>query len=496
MRIEREVPAMERIDPEENLSKFSKCSLSLFKRPHVKFAFLLTSSVGRVKACLMGFILWVIFWVFLLPFRGLTAEPLTLEKAKEIALTHNPALKAAVSQEEAARAGITRARSAFFPRVDIREIYQRSDSPVYVFSNKLAQQHFQAQDFELDRLNYPSPLTNLKTEISITQPIFNRGQEIVGYRKAKIAAKMAYLLKEAVRQRVLYETEAAYLRLLLTHERVKVIEQAVETARANLKTVSARVSQGLALRSDLLQARVFLATQERELLAAQNDVQVARSRLNVILGVPLQTEWQPQGVSLAFKEVENLSFWITKALSHRPDLLAEKARLRLAGEEVRGAKLNFGPAVNLKGVYEYNSEGVGGVQGDAFTVWAQVDLNLFRGFGDKARLAEARAKELAQTSRLKAYEAQVKHEVEKAYLGLHTARKQVEVTQAAVEEAEEGLRLVEKRYQEGLTIIVELLDAQTALKKARLQHLEALYNYRLALTELYFRAGLLSGGKK
>ncbi|NPA49441.1 MAG: TolC family protein [Thermodesulfobacteria bacterium] len=444
----------------------------------------------------MGLIFWAIFLLILFPAKGLTAEPLNLKKAKELALAHNPTLKAAISQEEAARAGITRARSAFFPQLDIREIYQRSDSPVYVFSNKLAQQYFQARDFDLDRLNHPSALTNLKTEISVTQPIFNRGQEIVGYRKAKIAAEMARLWKEAVRQRVLYEAEAAYLRLLLARERVDVVEKAVETARKNLKVVSARVSQGLALRSDLLQARVFLATQERDLLAAQNDVQVARSRLNVVLGLPLETTWLPQKVSLAFRKVEPLAFWITKALAHRPDLLAEQARLRLAEEDVRGAKLNFGPAVNLRGVYEYNSEGIGGVQGDAFTIWAQVDLNLFRGFGDKARLAEARAKELAQTSKLRAYEAEVKHQVEKAYLNLLTARKQVEVTEAAVAEAEEGLRLVERRYREGLTIIVELLDAQTALKKAQLQHLEALYNYRLALTELYFRAGILSGGEK
>ncbi len=434
------------------------------------------------------------FLIFLTPILALAAEPLDLEKAKELALKHNPYLKAAHAQVEAAKAGVVRARSAFFPRVDIRELYQRSDSPVYVFSSKLAQQNFQAKDFELDRLNYPSPLTNLKTEIAVTQPIFNRGQEITGYRKAKLNQELRELLREAVRQRVLYDTEAAFLGLLLARARVEVVKSAVETAKANLKTVSARVAQGLALRSDLLQAKVYLASLERELLATQAEAKIARSRLNVVLGVPLQKEWTPKKVSLSFTKVNELSDWIEKALAHRPDLLAERVKLKLAQEEVRGAKLNFGPAVNLKGVYEYNSHGVGGVQGDAFTVWAQVDFNLFRGFGDKARLAEARAKELSQSSALRAYEREVRHQVEKAYLNLMTARKQVEVTEAAVEEAKEGLRLVERRYREGLTIIVELLDAQTALKKARLEHLEALYHYRLALAELKFRAGILSGG--
>ncbi len=437
---------------------------------------------------------WGFWLVFLLLAKAYAAEPLTLEKAQKIALAKNPYLKAAEAQVEAAAAGITKARSAFFPRVDIRELYQRSDSPVYVFSSKLAQQNFQAKDFELDRLNYPSPLTNLKTEIAITQPLFNRGQEITGYRKAKINHEMALFWREAVKQRILYETESAYLSWLLAQERIEVMKSAVETARANLKTVSARLAQGMALRSDYLQAKVFLASLEKELLDAKAKAKIARSRLNVILGVPLTKEWVPQKVSLSFVKVPDLAFWTQKALSQRPDLLAEKAKLKLAQEEVRGAKLNFGPAVNLKGVYEYNSEGIGGAQGDAFTLWAQVDFNVFRGFGDKARLAEARARELAQQSQLKAYEREVYHQVEKAYLNLLTAHKQVKVTEAAVAEAKEGLKIVEKRYREGLTIIVELLDAQTALKKARLQHLDALYRYRLALTELKFRAGTLSGG--
>ena len=456
----------------------------------------MTRLTGCVKASPMSLVRWVILLAFLFSSGALAAEPLSLKKAKEIALTHNPYLKAAQARVEAARAGVAKARSAFLPRIDLREIYQRSDSPVYVFSNKLAQQNFQAKDFELDRLNYPSPLSNLKTEVSVTQPIFNRGREITGYRKAKLNRELAELLREAVRQRVLFETEAAYLGLLLAEERVEVVRSAVETARANLRTVEARVAQGMALRSDLLQARVFLASLERELLDAQAKAKVARSRLNVVLGVPLEKEWAPEKVSLSFVPVKDLSFWRTQALSHRPDLLAERVKLRLAREEVRGAKLNFGPAVNLKGVYEYNSHGVGGVQGDAFTLWAQVDLNLFRGFGDKARLAEARAKELAQASALRGYEQEVSHQVKEAYLNLMTARKQVEVTRAAVEEAEEGLRLVERRYREGLTIIVELLDAQTALKKARLEHLEALYAYRLALSALKFRAGVLSGGNR
>ena len=436
--------------------------------------------------------LWVVFILTLGLGRLWAAEPLSLQRAQELALEHNPLLKAAQAQVEAAQAGVEVARSRFLPRLDVKEVYQRSDSPVYVFSSKLAQQYFRKEDFELERLNHPSPRTDIITEVSITQPIFNRGQEIVGYRKAKIHEKMAHLYHLGVRQRVLFETERAFLEWLLTQERVQVISSALKTAKANLKVVKARVETGVALRSDLLQAQVFSAAQERELLAAQNQAEVARSRLNLVLGLPLKTLWEPLKVQIELeKPLKPLSFWLNEALKRRPDLLAEAARLELAHEEVRGAKLNFGPAINLRGMYEYHANNFHGVSGDAFTFMAQADFNLFHGLGDKARLAQARAEELSQERKLANYRQKVKHEVEKAYLHLQTARKQVYVTKTAVEQAEEGLRIVEKRYQQGLTIIVELLDAQTALKKARLHYLDALYSYRLAWTELRFRTGTL-----
>jgi len=441
-------------------------------------------------------VLWslLILWLWVGPLWA--AEPLDLAKAKGLALKHNPLLAAAQAQIDAARAGVAVARSRFFPRVDLREMYQRSDSPVYVFSSKLAQQYFQAKDFELERLNHPSPRTDIVTEVSITQPIFNRGQEIVGYKKAKIREEMAYLYQRGVRQRVLFETEMAFLQWLLAQERVQVIDSAVKTAQANLKVVKARVEAGLALRSDLLQAQVFVSAQERDLLEAQNQAEVARSRLNVVLGLPLDTKWDPQKVKIDLEiPLDALSAWQEKALKRRPDLLAEEAQLRLAQEEVRGAKLNFAPALNLRGIYEYHANGLHGVSGDAFTFMAQADFNIFRGLGDKARLAQARAQELAQARKLKDYRRKVRHEVEKAYLRLQTARKQVYVTQTALDQAQEGLRIIEKRYKQGLAIIVELLDAQTALKKARLHYLDALYNYRLAWTELHFRTGTLGEGK-
>ncbi|WP_456433793.1 TolC family protein [Thermosulfuriphilus sp.] len=422
-------------------------------------------------------------------------QKLGLEEAKELALKGNPLIKAAEAESKAAQAGVSLAKSRFWPRLDLSQSYIRSNSPPQVFSAKLSQEDFHQADFALERLNHPSPLTNLRTELIITQPIFNRGEEITNYRLARIRKEMALVALEQTRQQVLLQVEEAFLNWLLSIDAHEVVKMALETARANLKTVSARYQAGSALKSDLLQAEVYLASLEKEELAARNRIQVALSALNLAMGTPPEKFWEPKRPQSQINpQGFNLTKWTEVALERRPEarffgLLTEAAKWR-----VKRAKMEFLPALNLQGIYEYNTAGFGDPSGDAWTVIARADFNLFKGLGDVSALRKARAELLKAESRQRDILQRIKHQVREAFLNLETARAQVEVTRKAVSQAQEGLGIVEKRYSQGLTIITELLDAQTALKKARLEHLEALYSWRLAWSRLRYTAGLLSAG--
>jgi outer membrane protein len=67
------------------------------------------------------------------------------------------------------------------------------------------------------------------------------------------------------------------------------------------------------------------------------------------------------------------------------------------------------------------------------------------------------------------------------------------VGRAAVDQAREGLRLIRLRYEEGLTILVDLLTAEDARKEADLNYLKALFDTHLAQAELELALGTLTG---
>jgi outer membrane protein TolC len=60
-----------------------------------------------------------------------------------------------------------------------------------------------------------------------------------------------------------------------------------------------------------------------------------------------------------------------------------------------------------------------------------------------------------------------------------------------VAQAEEGLRIVRNRYENGLYTIVNLLDAETAFQQARNNYLGALHDYMVSRVQLALAAGTL-----
>ncbi len=416
---------------------------------------------------------------------------LSLQKAFILAIRNNPLLEAQIEQENAAVYDVESARSLFLPKVDMRETYARSDSPVQVFSSKLSQESFKGEDFQIDRLNHPSARTNLKTEVIVTQPIFNRGQEIFRYKTAKLLKEMNRLKVNQVKQQVLLSVQKAFTNWLLAIEKYKVIKKMVETARESLRLAKSRYNKGAALKSDVLRYEVRLAGYRRELASARNDIDIAISALNLAMGVPPETRWIPESSNDDSINPGTFHQWISLTKRNRPELLYYKLNTEMARWCVKRTKMNFLPSLNFKGIYEHNTEGIGEASGDAFTLLGTAELNVFNGLGDRSEYKKASAQLRSAEAYERKVQQEIMHQVQKAWLNLQTAKLQIEVTKKAVAQASESLRIIRNRYRNGLTIVTELLDTETALLDANLQHLKALYDYKLAWAEMKWAAGIL-----
>jgi outer membrane protein TolC len=421
-------------------------------------------------------------------------EPvLTLEQAIAIAVEHNRELQAADARLGAAAAGLDEARAERLPRLGLSAAVQRTDHPVLVFSNLLGRQRFTAEDFALDRLNHPDPLSNWQTRVSVTQPLWTGGRIGHAVAAAELQRDAAGSGREATRQQVIHAVIEAHTWAALADRRLEVARGSLETARAHVEWVRDLWQGGLVVESDVLQAEVRVSEVEELAIRAESGVEIARAALNLALGRDLATPVAlPAGVELGPPDSEiDLEALLATAGNQRPDLRAAHQLAGAAGRRVDLERAGRRPEIGLEAGWEADAADFFGADGDSWTVGVGLRLDLFDGHRRRARVrrADHRRREAEAWAALLA--ESVGLEVRRAASELAAAEKRLDQGDRAVALAERGLTIVEDRYREGLTVLTELLDAQDALTRARLRRLEARRDVALARASLDLATGNL-----
>ncbi len=164
----------------------------------------------------------------------------------------------------------------------------------------------------------------------------------------------------------------------------------------------------------------------------------------------------------------------------------------LAETQSQAARAALWPQVSFRVAFEADRQELVNKGGANWFAGASVRWNLFNGYADKARIAEAGEMVARARAQEQQVDAAVRLQVRRARSDFEAARERLEVAAASVAMAEENLRIIKNRYEAGLTNVTELLRSETALLEARVRRLAAIHDQRLAAAALELAAGTLS----
>ena len=417
---------------------------------------------------------------------------LSLTEAMQIAASENPAILAAGFKVESSQAGIRQARSGFLPRVDFVETYNRTTNPMWVFGAKLNQESITATDFNPDLLNDPDAYDDFSSALTMSWPVFAGGKIYNRFKQAETNAEAENLVFKRTRQEVIARAAIAYVGMMLAGEQLKVVNQSIASARANLKMVQAAFDSGLSVKSDLLRSQVTLSDLEQQRLQAESRVQTAQAGLNAAMGRPVQT---PLVLTSGFEKCCTLSgdidHWTGIALLHRYDLQRMYCMKTMAEQGIAISRADHYPSLRLMGSYDIHSEDFDETA-NSYTVGAMMSVNIFNGFGISSGVRSARADLNNVRQMIRNMELGIRVEIQSAFLEAQSALKRISVAREALDQADEGLRIVKNRYQNGLLTIVGLLDAELANQQAKMSYSRALHDYKTAMIRLELAAGIIN----
>lgn len=383
--------------------------------------------------------------------------PLTLERVVTLALERNERAAIADTTVEAAEARVSRARTAFFPRVDVLGNW---------------------------RTDYPDPTERtLSTSALLTQPIFD-ARVFPLFRQARFARDAARFTAGEDKRLLGFDAAAVFLNTLSFEQVHLAAQRRRDFAQTNLADVRARFEAGLVSSNDVTRAELELATAVRGVAEAAGNVQAARVDLENLLKAEVEGPLAPPTTLLEAAAAAPQTD-VPAAQQRRGDIAASRANveaLRAFSDETRA---RFLPSVGLTAQTRNINDGPitsreqDGFVGVAFS-WPVVDAGV-RSAERREREALVRGAELELEASLRG----VERELQSAAVRLSTEQAALREATAAVRAARKNADETQILYREGLASALELADANQQLFVAEVA--EATATYRSALAYLALR---------
>jgi outer membrane protein len=417
-------------------------------------------------------------------------QAVSVKEAIQLALERNNLLKAVAYQHAAAEHAVAISRSRYLPRLFLEESFTAGNVPTRVFMMKLDQGRFSQNDFLLNNLNNPDVATDFRTAITLEVPLYNAAIGTAAALAVKDAEGQALALARQ-REELAFAVFAACLEVRRTKALHAATELALRGAEEHVRLTRTRSGVGVGLQSDVLRAGTFLAEMEQQQITARHNLQLAGMRLALLAGAPAGVIFvvrdDQADVSLGLDQ-ETLQ---PLALANRLELRELATAVAKARIGVRQAERSFLPTLYGSATYQLHDQQVPfGRDHDSWLAGASLRWELFDGLRRFDERARAQALERSTGELLTEHEREVTFQVSESLLRREEAVQRLAVAKAALRHAEEGLRLITKRFANSLATLVEVLDAQTALNRARATLVESESDHARANAQVWYRAGI------
>lgn len=390
------------------------------------------------------------------------AQSVDIATAVQRAVSDRPSILASQAQGKAAASAVREARSHYLPQLNFSETFSMTNEPAGGLFVALNQER-NVMNSPAYNLVDPDRQQDFETRLTLQQSLFNAD---TGYRikEANKRLESAQARSDWSRESAGFAAFQAYLGVQNALAEQQVAQTGAVEAGEVLRLADERYAAGIGLKADQLRARVFHSEASRRTLTARNNVILAQRRLALAIGQAEGEVAISAPLDAAFFAVVPTAITATE----RADLQAfflDVESLTIATKRNQAAYL---PRLDLAASYGLHHESSPfGADGQAWRLGAVLNWELFDGFRRDASVARARAEKAAAVAELSEARREQTFRRAEVELRIAEARAQKESAEQGLVAALEGQRLLQQRYESGLTDLVDLLATQSALDQAR-----------------------------
>jgi outer membrane protein len=406
-------------------------------------------------------------------------KTLTLNDAVAVAMQHNLDIVQAANNVDAARSTKLAGYGSYLPSLTASAGWGRSQTETPVDTNLT---------------------TGYSAGLNLNYTIFDGLSREMNLGRSMASKEIADQNYLRTKQGIVYEIQASYLTVLRNEQLVQVNEENLKREQKQLERIQESNRVGALAIGDVYRQQSAVATDEFNLITAQNTYDKSVADLLSLIGLDVRDDYRIADASIP-TEVDPIEFsqlpslvsfeqYRQKALKARPDYQAASENLSSTSYSVVSAWGRYLPGVNAYAGYNLRAPEVSQLSNNKEYTWGlKMSWTLFDGFATNEGVQNAKVQERNAEIYLQQTERIVSVDVKKALLDLGASQRLYEASVKGVTSALQDRKVAEERYNLGAGTIIDLQTANANFVNAQANKVNATYNYIKAKRNLDYVTG-------
>jgi outer membrane protein, heavy metal efflux system len=280
----------------------------------------------------------------------------------------------------------------------------------------------------------------------------------------------------------------AFYDLLRTQDELRIHDEHVAIARQAVEAARIKYTVGKVPQQDILKAQVELTRLAEHMIHFEQDAEVARARLNTLLGRDPAETINVRGDYGIPKHLPGIEALEKLALASRPDLAQAQAALEKSHQQQALADKSYTPDLTVSAGYMLMPSGSN--TRNNYMVEGSINLPWLNRHKHDAEISEARAVVSEQDAELAALRNAAFGQIQEALAQVRSAKRLAGLYRDLLQpQAEATLRSTIIAYENDRTDFLNLLDSQMTVVDIDLAYFQAMGDFETRFADLEFAVG-------
>lgn len=412
----------------------------------------------------------------------------TLKEALELALRQNSAIVKAQYDYQEGEARTKQVKSAAYPQVNINaDLTDNVIRQAFVFPMAFADPNAGADDYMVLRAGMQY---SLSTTASVSQQLFNKSV-LTGIKAAKASEEFYENNIVRTEEQVIMQTSNLFYQVASLQAQREVLQSNLDQTKKNLNITSDRFENGLARKLDVDRLKVTVANIETQLRSVDDAYSNLLNQLKLSMGVDVNT---PVEISEAL--LENTSDYVVNPelatddfeFKNKVEYRQLMNQINLYELERKNGAAGYFPTLSAFANYTYNgqsnqfflSSGSKPIWFDIASIGLKLSLPVFDGFNKSAQMQMSKIRRMKVEEDLAFTKQQSNMEYLNAMKSLETSFASYNAQRENVSLANSVYDVTLQNYNEGVSPLTDLLQAETSRIQAQSQLIESLLKVKQA----------------